>query len=44
MVILKNIKKTETDISAEYFSEGKEDRRGFMRLRLDEYDFKLEVL
>ena len=33
MVILKNIRKTEIDISADYFPEGKEPKR-FMKMRL----------
>lgn len=33
MVILKNIKKTSADISADYYPEGKEPK-GFMRMRL----------
>jgi hypothetical protein len=34
MVILKNIKKTNNDISAEYFPEGKEPM-GFMRMSFE---------
>lgn len=33
MVILKKIRKTENDISADYYPEGKEEK-GFMRIRL----------
>lgn len=36
MVLLKNIKKTDTDISAEYYPNGNENDRGFMRLRLSD--------
>ncbi len=35
MVILKNIIKTEHDISTDYFPEGKEPK-GFMRMRLSD--------
>lgn len=35
MVILKNIKRTGSDISADYYPEGKEPK-GFMRMRLDD--------
>ena len=33
MIILKNINKTDVDISADYYIEGREPK-GFMRLRL----------
>ena len=33
MIILKNIKKTEDNISADYYPEGKE-QKGFMRINL----------
>ena len=33
MVILKNIKKTENSISADYYPEGKEPK-GFMKMRI----------
>lgn len=35
MVILKNIKKTKNDISADYYPEGKQEN-GFMRIRLSD--------
>lgn len=35
MVTLKNIKKTELDISADYYPEGKEPK-GFMKMRLSD--------
>lgn len=35
MVILKNIIKTETEISTEYFPEGKEPK-GFLKMRLSD--------
>lgn len=35
MVILKNIKKTENSISADYYPEGKEPK-GFMKMRLSD--------
>ena len=35
MVILKNIKKTNNDISADYYPEGKEPK-GFMRVRISD--------
>lgn len=34
MVILKNIKKTSSDISAEYYPEGKEPR-GYMKMQIN---------
>lgn len=34
MVILKNIRKSKDDISADYYPEGKEPR-GFMKMRLE---------
>ena len=35
MVILKNIKKTENSISADYYPEGKEPK-GFMKMRISD--------
>ena len=35
MVILKNIKKTKTDISANYYIEGREPK-GFMKMRISD--------
>lgn len=35
MVILKNIRKTQNDISADYYPEG-ESPKGFMRIRLSD--------
>ena len=35
MVILKNIKKTKTDISADYYIEGREPKR-FMKMRISD--------
>lgn len=36
MVILKNIKKTENSISADYYPEGKKPK-GFMKIQIDGY-------